>query len=71
MIIKNKTILKAIGKKYHLDFDMDHGYYIGNAYQNNEGAFLSTFDQKMELHNSTYKLQYFDGCFNPFLIKAS
>lgn len=68
-IIKNKRILKAIGKKYGLEFDPKHHYYIGDAYKNNRGEYLSTFERDMTLNGRTfYKLQYFDGCFNPFLV---
>jgi len=70
-IIKNKRTLKTIGKKYGLEFDPDLHYYIGDAYQNNRGEYLSTFEDNMTIDDGNrYKLQYFDGCFNPFLIRV-
>jgi len=68
-IIKNKKILKAVGKKYGLEFDMEEGYYIGDAYKNNRGIFLTTFEDDMVVHNKHYRLEYFDGCFHPFLVR--
>jgi len=68
-IESNWRILKAIAEKYGLEFDRVHKYYIGNAYKNNKGVFLSTFERSMELKGISYELKYFDGCFNPFLVR--
>jgi len=75
-IIKDKKILKSVGKKYGLEFDKDHGYYTGDAYENNRGESLSTFEDNMTVEGMiverrTYRLQYFDGCFNPFLVEIN
>ena len=61
----NKTIIKAIAKKYHLTFCGVHGYYEGNAYNNDRGEPLPTY---FSLGATIYKLRYYDGCFNPFLV---
>lgn len=64
-VIKYKPTLKAIAKKYHLSFCSIHGYYEGNAYNNDKGETLPNYFA----HNGkVYKLKYFSGCFNPFLV---
>jgi len=70
-IEKNWRILKAIAKKYGLEFDREHRYYIGDAYKNNRGEDLSLFEHSMKLKGITYKLKYFDGCFHPFLVRIA
>jgi len=71
-IIKDKKILNAVAKKYSLEFDKKHGYYTGDAYMNGKGEYLSTFEDNMvigEWYGHVYQLKYFDGCFNPFLVR--
>ena len=64
-IIKDLRTLKAIAKKYDLEFCRRYKYYIGDPYENHKGESLPyTFKHK----EKTYKLKYFDGCFKPFLI---
>ena len=64
-VIKDLRIIKAIAKKYNLDFCRKYKYYVGDACKNNKGKSLPyTFEHK----EKTYKLKYFDGCFNPFLV---
>ena len=66
-VINDLRILKAIGKKYNLDFDKDFKYYIGNAYLDNKGnSLFNVFEYK----GKKYELKYFDGCFNPFLVEV-
>lgn len=66
--ITDLRILKAISKKYNLDFCSIYKYYIGNAYEDNKGNYLPI---KFNYKDQIYKLKYFDGCFNPFLIKLN
>ena len=63
--ITDLRTLDAIAKKYNLDFCRKYKYYIGHPYKNRKGESLPyNFEHK----GKTYKLKYFDGCFNPFLI---
>jgi len=65
-IIKHYSTLKSVGKLYHLDFCQKYKYYIGNAYYNSIGDCIAN---KIEYKGNQYKLQYFDGCFNPYLVQ--
>ena len=78
-IVRDWWILKAIGKKYGLEFDREHKYYIGDAYVNNRGEYLVDIDRRIveedggtykgiHWYGTRYKLEYFDGCFKPFLV---
>lgn len=67
-IIKDKTSLKAIAKKYSLTFCSIFGYYEGNAYNNDKGEYLPNY---FEYNGRVFKLKYFDGCFNPFLVECA
>ncbi len=66
-IVRDWRILKAIGEKYGLEFDRKHKYHIGDTYKNNRGEDLSDLD--MEHNGIRYKLEYFNGCFHPFLLR--
>lgn len=68
-IITDWRILKAVAEKYGLEFDREHKYYIGDTYKNNRDEDLFFMERDMELNGIHYELKYFDGCFNPFLIK--
>jgi hypothetical protein len=69
-IIKKKKILNAVAKKYSLQFDKKHGYYTGNTYTNGKGECLSRFEDHIDIGDRyVYQLKYFDGCFNPFLVR--
>jgi len=65
-VIKDLRVLNAIGLKYGLDFDRKFKYYVGNAYKTKID--LST-DKIFIYKNKNYKLKYFSGCFNPYLIQ--
>jgi hypothetical protein len=72
-IIKDKTTLKQIAKKYHLEFCSIYGYYEGNAYNNSKGETLPHYfalTNKFKVPVRVFKLQYFSGCFNPFLVEV-
>jgi hypothetical protein len=59
--IKNLNTLKAISKKYKLEFCKKFKYCI----KDNDNYGL------MFLKNRKFKLKYFEGCFNPFLIQIN
>ena len=65
-IIKDLRVLNVF-KKYGLSFDKKFKYYIGDAYKTEKG--LST-NQIFKHNNKNYELNYFDGCFNPFLCEV-
>jgi len=70
IVCKEKKILNAVAKKYSLEFDKKHGYYTGDAYTNGKGEYLSTFEDNIVIGDgNVYQLKYFDGCFNPFLVR--
>lgn len=56
--ITDLRILKAIEKKYHIKFDRDFKYCT----QDNNIKYV-------EYKGEHYKIQYFDGCFYPYLVK--
>jgi|TARA_R110000803_G_scaffold112660_7_gene181067 hypothetical protein len=65
-LIKDLRVLNAISKRYSLDFCNIFKYYIGDAYKDSKDNYLpKVFNYK----SKAYKLKYFDGCFNPFLIE--
>jgi len=57
-VIKDLRIVKAICTRYNMKFDKKHKYII-------EDNSISWFNYK----DSLYKLQSFDGCFYPYIIK--
>ena len=67
-VVENFRVLNSISKKFNLDFCRKHKYYNGNPYQDNKGNDLPRI---YNYKDSRYKLKYFDGCFNPFLIKLN
>ena len=68
MVVKDLTTLKAIAKKYHLDFCSIYKYYEGNAYKNGIGQDLPNFFTN---RGRVFKLVYQSGCFNPFLVELN
>ena len=64
-IITDARILKAIKKRnLIIDYDKNHGYIDEhNCYNSNKS--INEFYYKNEL----YQIKYFDGCFNPYVIK--
>lgn len=66
--VKDLTTLKAIAKKYHLEFDTKFKYYIGNAYTNSLGEYLPSYFTN---RGRVFELKYFSGCFNPFLVELN
>lgn len=65
-IIKDKTTLKAIAKKFNLEFCPKFGYYDGDAYKDSKGNYLPTY---MYHNGRVFGLKFFDGCFHPFLVE--
>ncbi len=70
-IVKDLTTLNAIGKRFHLTFDRKHKYCTSNAYVNDAGENIPPYLPYIVkgLCKGVYRLQYFDGCFNPLLCK--
>lgn len=66
-ILEDIQTLKALANKYHLEIDMEFKYYSGNAYMNLKDEILPRY---FKIGNRTYKLKYFDGCFNPFFVEV-
>ena len=62
------AVLRQMAKEY--------GFDINNVYLNDKYKYICTVDHNKkdadfcitEYKNKTYKVQYFSGCFNPFLI---
>lgn len=57
-VITDLRTLKAIGKRFNLQFDKKFKYNIGLD-------FYGTIEYK----GRKFKLKYFDGCFYPYLIE--
>lgn len=67
-IVTEAKILNLIAKKYSIGFDKKFKYYVGKADKNTKGEYIPTF---LVHRDSVYMLEYFDGCFNPFLVKCN
>jgi len=64
-IVTDLRILKAIKNKgFIIDYDKNYKYVNDYNYYNSNKN-INQFYYKNEL----YKIEYFDGCFNPFIIK--
>lgn len=61
-IVKNLNTLKALQKKYKVEFDKDFKYITKT--KNLEG-------KNLYINNKEYKVKYVDGCFYPYLIKTN
>ena len=64
-IIANLKELKRIEKKFKCKFDHKHRYCTDS------GEIENNLSVQRELAKEGYKLKYFDGCFNPFLVDVS
>lgn len=64
-VVKDLRKLNAIAKKYSLNFCRKYKYYEGDPYYNSKGESLP---YEFPYKGKTFKLKYFDGCFNPFLV---
>ena len=58
-IVRDLRVLKAIGKRFNLEFDKKFKYCLKDE---SEWIFI--------YKNKQYELKFFDGCFYPFLILA-
>ena len=64
-IVTDGKILKAFKNKgFIIDYDKKFKYVDEHNYYNSNKS-INEFYYKNEL----YKIKYFDGCFNPFIIK--
>ena len=59
IIIKNKKILRSLSKKYNFEFCPIYKYVV----------FSENYFLKFQHKNKKYKLKFFDGCFNPYLVQ--
>jgi hypothetical protein len=73
IVVKDLTILKAIGKRFHLTFDKKHKYCLSNAYVNDIGKNLPRYFPYVVngICKAVYELKYVDGCFNPYLCEVN
>lgn len=61
-IVKNLNTLKALQKKYKIEFDKDFKYITKT--KNLEG-------KNLYINNKEYKIKYVSGCFYPYLTKTN
>lgn len=61
-IVKNLNTLKALQKKYKIEFDKDFKYITKT--KNLEG-------KNLYINNKEYKMEYVSGCFYPYLTKTN
>ena len=62
-IVKDLRVLKHFTIKYDLHFDKDYKYCINSGW---DFDYFKQYNYK----NKTYKLKFFDGCFEPFLCEV-
>lgn len=63
MVIRDLRILKAFERRFNLVFDRKYRYCIG--------ARCNHLPLVFEYKGEKYKLEYFSGCFNPYLVKIN
>ena len=64
-LIKSKSLLTKICKETLWELDTTFGYIVEDSiYVDNV---LTRLENKGTYRNRIYKLQYLDGCFNPFV----
>ena len=58
-ILKDNRVLKALAKRYNFEFDKKYHY-------------ITTLPKKTYFiyKGKGYKLKYYSGCFNPYIVKA-
>lgn len=72
-IIRDGRIINAVLRKMSIENDFD----IDNVYFNEWYKYIDirdindtkVFNCVTEYKNNTYKIMFFDGCFNPYLVK--
>ena len=66
-IVTDCRILRAFKNKGFIkDYDLEFKYVNSYDYYNSDKNI-----DKFKYKNNTYKIKYFDGCFNPFVIKLN
>lgn len=68
VLVTDRVTLNAIAKKNSIDFDKKFKYYVGKSDKNKKGEYIPNF---FTHNNRVFKLEYFDGCFNPFLVECN
>lgn len=61
MIIKDIKILNSLKRKYKIQFDKYFKYITSPVYETPDVMYLNGVE---------YIVKYYDGCFNPFVIKG-
>jgi hypothetical protein len=72
-IIKDARVINAILRK----MSKENNFEIENVYVNQDYKYIQTIDHdkkdadfcRTEYKGNVYKVRYFDGCFNPFMVK--
>ena len=61
-IVNDCRILRALkNRNYIKSYDIDYKYI--------DCSFEQQLNHNIEYKNKTYKIKYFDGCFNPFIVE--
>lgn len=63
--ITSKSFIKAFSKEFNMQFCEIFSYYEGNPYVDNNNELLKDY---FLFKGYILKLQYFSGCFNPYLV---
>lgn len=61
-IVKNLNTLKALQKKYKIEFDKDFKYITKTK---------NLEEKNLYINNKEYKIKYVSGCFYPYLTKTN
>jgi hypothetical protein len=71
-VIKDLTILSSIGRKYNLIFSRTYKYCETGPYKNEVGETIPNYLPHVVngVVKAVYELEYFDGCFNPYLVEV-
>lgn len=61
-IVKNLNTLKALQKKYKIEFDNDYKYITKTK---------NLEEKKLYINNKEYIMKYVSGCFYPYIFKTN
>jgi hypothetical protein len=69
-IIKDLKISKAVLKKILKENDLvESNCFINKKFKYIDGNLPFILFSKVDYKSEIYKIKYFDGCFNPFIVK--
>ena len=60
-VVTDLRILNAIGRRYNLQFDNEYKYCI------NDNNSWDRWSSRFEYNGKKYKLEYYSGCFYPYI----